>query len=1107
MDTDSFDIQPPAASGPRTDTIGSLLGEHMAGSAVPSTGTLPAGDIAASFPGTLASSLSGGKPIAAPATGSELIAGYTIQHSIGSGGFGEVFAATAPGGIQKAIKVVYGRLEESRAERELKSLQRVKEVRHPFVISIERIEIADDRLVIVTELADGSLRDAYDEARQQKKPGVDRDRLLAYLADAADALDYLYEKHGLQHLDIKPENLLLLGDHCKVADFGLLKDLRDKQMSLMGGITPLYAPPEVLEGRPDHRSDQYALAIVYQEMLTGVLPFNGRTPGQLATQHLHSEPSLTSLPSADRYAIGRALAKSPEKRFASCKELVETLRNPPQAALAKSPSVQRSVQSATERRVRRNQTASTNSPLLTPVDRTPEVRQPLDIDTAAPVRPTIVIGLGGLGGEAVRYLRRDLVRQFGSADLASIQLLAIDSDASLIEQLRTGLEADDADTLQPHELLHIPLRTASEYRDRKDSYLSWLSRRWLYNVPRTLTTGGMRPLGRLAFVDHAAAVRRRVSELITDVLREDAPSVSASVAGVPFAETPPQVLLIGAAGGGQSSGAMIDLAYATAQLLRDAGIEAMPHALLLDARPASAEHRDLATANQTALLGELLHFASGESYPGDGTGRPDGFAPSGKQPLASVSLVDCNGDAKSEQRTRPAEIAATYLMQNILGSSGQFLAHARAADSSGQPTLRSVGLLPLDASRHAADSEADALAHQVLTRWVDSCRLSQNSGGLLDDTANVPAENATLAELLETLQLTGEPAAADCEAIETALADCGQLVSHVEAGAQHVPRSKAFEVVGKAVAMTDSALECVRTMRENTTARLARASEGRVAALRRRMFQVCEQGGCTVDDIRRRMFATAARLTDLLKNSQQRAQQCRSRCDQIERGDAAITADLLGETIRTRLQAQVACLEADALQSLIAAALEPGRLFDAAIPALQRASEAITLDPQFAQPVEGKRLDEIERRVAEAVTDALGPYWLMRLSDGDIAASLLQAARRGTQNALRERSLDSLLGTDAIDAARAPYEALAGSVRWLAVGPTQRAVDVFAASVKTETGVPPTTVQSIGLDTVLCCEAGDLPISNVTTALVGNRLDLLQTADQLKSRSDINWCW
>src|SRR3990172_2151994 len=224
-----------------------------------------------------------------PTATNEPIPGYVLRRRLGSGGYGEVWEAEAPGGLKKAVKFVFGALEEPRAQRELKSLNRIKEVHHPFLLSLERIEVVDGRLIIVTELANGCLRARFDECRRQGLEGIPRDELLGYLRDAADALDFIHEQHQLQHLDIKPENLLMVGNHVKVADFGLLKDLRETA-SLLGGMTPLYCPPEVLDGRPGTHSDQYSLAVVYQELLTGKPPFGGRTTAQLAAQHLHSPP-------------------------------------------------------------------------------------------------------------------------------------------------------------------------------------------------------------------------------------------------------------------------------------------------------------------------------------------------------------------------------------------------------------------------------------------------------------------------------------------------------------------------------------------------------------------------------------------------------------------------------------------------------------------------------------------------------------------------------------------------------------------------------------------------------------------------------------------------
>src|SRR5438552_809914 len=159
----------------------------------------------------------------------EPIPGYRLIEPLGSGGFGEVWKCEAPGGLFKAVKFVRGADDEqlhreanSSSEQELRSFNLIKTVRHPFIVSIDRVELVRGELVIVMELADRSLHDLLKEWRQAGHPGVPRGELLNYLREAAEALDVIAVEYGLQHLDVKPRNLFLLHGHAKVGDFGLV---------------------------------------------------------------------------------------------------------------------------------------------------------------------------------------------------------------------------------------------------------------------------------------------------------------------------------------------------------------------------------------------------------------------------------------------------------------------------------------------------------------------------------------------------------------------------------------------------------------------------------------------------------------------------------------------------------------------------------------------------------------------------------------------------------------------------------------------------------------------------------------------------------------------
>src|SRR5207253_9416238 len=131
-------------------------------------------------------------------------------------------------------------------------------------------EVRGAELLMVMELADRTLQDRFDECSAAGPPGLPHDELLPLLAEAAEALDLLAGQ-GLQHLDVKPANLFLVGGHLKVGDFGLVGAVGpwSGAADSLAGVTPKYAAPEVLRGSVAPTTDQYGLALAAYELLTG----------------------------------------------------------------------------------------------------------------------------------------------------------------------------------------------------------------------------------------------------------------------------------------------------------------------------------------------------------------------------------------------------------------------------------------------------------------------------------------------------------------------------------------------------------------------------------------------------------------------------------------------------------------------------------------------------------------------------------------------------------------------------------------------------------------------------------------------------------------------
>lgn len=690
------------------------------------------------------------EPKASAVSGMTEIAGYRLQERIGMGGFGEVWRAIGPGGFPKAVKILFGSRSGPQAETELRSMNRIRELRHPFLLTIERIEVVDGRVVIVTELADKSLDDRYREITASGQKGIPREELIGYLRDAADALDFMSEQHGLQHLDVKPDNVLLQGVHAKIGDFGLTKSLNASGHSLVNGFTPLYAPPELFDGHPERGSDQYSLAIVYQMMLTGVPPFNGRSAAQLTSQHLKSAPDLSILHPSDRAVVARALSKNPRTRFASCRQFIDELakRRYANSSLPKSGSMPEAEAPRPRTEFVENLQAQGNPDRLLPAA-TP-LRPPVNAAQPWIVRPTVFVSIGGLGASVLADLRTRIQKAYPGGSLPSIQFVCIDADGVQIDAMERRAAGEQTATLTT---VRTPLKTSHEYRKTSGEHLNWLSRRWLFNVPRSGKVEGMRPLGRLAFVDHQDMIRTQLEKAIDRAFKVDSVEASKNASLLPFSRDAIDIVLVGSISGGTCSGSIMDAAWMLRSIL---AARRLPpcclSAVLLHGTENSSQTADMQDANTLSFLQELYHFSlPGVQRPG-ASKKSEGDQLSA-MPFDEVMFVHLGDDLADVDFHNGAEKISAYLELRSLTKARTEMdawrnASALQEDSHGSLQLRTFGLAKVACeSWDVANSESQSLVQALIRRW--------SAGGIPDVTESI-ARTSPLGTLLHELALTEE---------------------------------------------------------------------------------------------------------------------------------------------------------------------------------------------------------------------------------------------------------------------------------------------------------------------------------------------------------------
>ncbi len=286
--------------------------------------------------------------------GVEIVPGFRLVEHLGRGGFGEVWKAIAPGGTEAAIKIVS--LVERYGFKEFRAIQRVKQIRHPNLVPIIGFWLKNEEgkffdpvdadssfarraqdmeLILAMGMGEKNLLDRLRECQREGKNGIPVDELINYMQDSAKAIDYLNQPihesedgaGGIQHCDIKPQNILIVGGSAQVCDFGLARVLGDVQMTTAKGTAAYMAPELILDNKPSKATDQYFLAISYVELRTGSLPLDISSPASAIWAHAQGKLDLSKLPTGEQQVIRKATSLKPENRYGTVVEFVRALRH------------------------------------------------------------------------------------------------------------------------------------------------------------------------------------------------------------------------------------------------------------------------------------------------------------------------------------------------------------------------------------------------------------------------------------------------------------------------------------------------------------------------------------------------------------------------------------------------------------------------------------------------------------------------------------------------------------------------------------------------------------------------------------------------------------
>src|SRR5256714_5580657 len=253
-------------------------------------------------------------------SGQRPLEGYTLKRGIGRGGFGEGYYALSDGGKEVALKLVRGH----NLEVEMRGMAQCLNLKHPNLMTLIdlRTDAQGDHWVVMEYISGEPLNVVLNRHPQ----GLPHELAQQWFVALAKAVGYLHD-HGIVHRDLKPANIFIENGLVKVGDYGLSKFMSGSQRAgqTQSVGTVHYMAPEISTGNYNKQIDIYASGVILYEMLTGRVPFDGESAGEILMKHLTSPPDLSKVPSEYVHAVGKALAKNPAHRYLSMLDLAKDL--------------------------------------------------------------------------------------------------------------------------------------------------------------------------------------------------------------------------------------------------------------------------------------------------------------------------------------------------------------------------------------------------------------------------------------------------------------------------------------------------------------------------------------------------------------------------------------------------------------------------------------------------------------------------------------------------------------------------------------------------------------------------------------------------------------